>query len=146
MYGAETSSLSSTIAKCWDAWVGSLPGSALSWPRWAISRVIRWNASRPVSVKSNWTIGSLPPCWLKVCSGLRMSVPESAGLSSTIQKRSGSGESASGFWSRTTRIPSGTRSTSAFARSWSLRSSSAAARVSDGWPLFSGCLLVLLNA
>ena len=37
----EMSSLSSTIAKCWNAVCGSLPRrAALSWPRWAISRVV----------------------------------------------------------------------------------------------------------
>ena len=57
-----------------------------------------------------------------------MSVPDNAGLSSITQKRSGSGASALGFWSRTTRIPSGTRTTWA----GSSRSSSAASRLSDG--------------
>ena len=76
-----------------------------------------------------------------------MSVPESAGLSSMIQKRSGGGALGSSLGSsRTTRIPSGTLTTSAFARSLSLRSSSAAASLSDGWPLFSGALEILLNA
>ena len=32
----------------------------MSRPRWAIVRVIFWNASRPRSVNSNLTIGSLP--------------------------------------------------------------------------------------
>ena len=75
-----------------------------------------------------------------------MSVPESAGLSSMIQKRSGGGDVGSAFSSRTTRIPSGTFRTSALARSSSLRSSSAASLLSDGWPLFSGAFETLLNA
>ena len=41
------------------------------------------------------------------------------------------------FWSRTTRMPSGTSTTWARSRSASSRSSSAASRVSDGWPLLS---------
>ena len=59
MYGAETSSLSSAIAKCCDVWSGS-PPSALSAPRSATRRVIAWNALRPLSVKLKVTIGSLP--------------------------------------------------------------------------------------
>ena len=81
MVGAETSSSSSTIAKCCEPAFGFVPGSALSCPRCAISRVMSWNASRPSSVKPKVTIGSLPPCWSKFCSGFVMSVPESAGLS-----------------------------------------------------------------
>ena len=38
MYGAETSSSSSTIAKCCETSGGLSPGSELSRPRWAISR------------------------------------------------------------------------------------------------------------
>ncbi len=144
MYGAETSSSSSTIAKCWEAFGTLSVGSALSTPRCAISAVISWNDSRPWSVKSNVTIGWR--CSSKFCSGFRRSVPDSAGLSWTTQKRSGSGASGPVFWSRTTRMPSGTSSTSAFARSSSLRSSSAASRDSDGAPLLYGCLVSLLNA
>ena len=59
MYGAETSSLSSAIAKCCEVWIGG-PPSALSAPRWATLRVIAWNALRPLSVKLKVTIGSLP--------------------------------------------------------------------------------------
>ena len=69
-----------------------------------------------------------------------MSVPDNAGLSCTTQKRSGSGASARTFWSRTTRMPSGTSTTWARSRSAASRSSSAASRVSDGWPLFSAAL------
>ena len=121
------------------------PGSALSTPRWAISAVIRLNALRPLSVKSNVTIGSFVR-WSKFCSGFLMSVPESAGLSWITQKRSGSGASGLGFSSRTTRIPSGTWSTCALPRCSGSRSSSAASRESDGWPLLSGSLVSLLNA
>ena len=53
MYGAEISSLSRTIAKCCETFAGIWVGSALSDPRCAISRVISWNALRPLSVKSN---------------------------------------------------------------------------------------------
>ena len=59
--------------------------NALSRPRWAIARVISWNASRPRSVNLKVTIGSLPNRWSTSCSGLRMSVPDSAGLSCTTQ-------------------------------------------------------------
>ena len=83
MYGAETSSSSSTIAKCWEPLIGLSPGSALSSPRSAMFCVIRWNASRPLSVKSNVTIGSRASS--KFCSGFLMSVPDSAGLSSITQ-------------------------------------------------------------
>ncbi len=120
MYGAEISSSSSTIAKCWEAFCGLSVGSALSTPRWAISAVMSLNAVRPLSVKlkvtTGWRVSS------KFCSGFLMSVPESAGLSWMTQKRSGSGASALGFWSRTTRMPSGTSMTSALARSSSSRS------------------------
>ena len=79
MCGAEISSSSSTIAKCWEAFDGMSVGSALSTPRWEISRVMSWNAVRPLSVKlkvtTGWRVSS------KFCSGFLMSVPESAGLS-----------------------------------------------------------------
>ena len=105
-----------------------------------------WNASRPLFVKPKVTIGWLPACWSNDCFGSLMSVPESAGLSEMTHQRSGSGASALGFWSRTTRIPSRTSSTSALALSVGLRSSSAAARLSDGCPLSSAFFDVLLNA
>ena len=145
--GAETSSSSSTIAKCCEAFPGSSPGSELSAPRWAISAVILANAARPLSVKLKVTIGSWPPVVeSKFCSGSLMSVPESAGLSSMIQNRSGGGSVGLVFSSRTTRIPSGTFTTSAFARTSGVRSSSAASSVSDGCELFSGAFEILLNA
>ena len=86
MYGAETSSLSSAIAKCWEFCSGSgLSGLALSAPRWATVAVIFWNALRPLSEKSKVTFGSLPARWSKFCSGFLMSVPERPGLSRMIQ-------------------------------------------------------------
>ena len=80
MYGAETSSSSSTIAKCWEPLIGLSPGSALSSPRSAILAVIRSKALPPSSVNSNLTIGSRV-LGSKSCSGFLMSVPDSAGLS-----------------------------------------------------------------
>ena len=74
-----------------SARVGVDAGCALSAPRWAIARVIVWNALRPLSVKSNVTIGSLPPCWSKFCSGFLMSVPVRPGSSRSTQQRSGRG-------------------------------------------------------
>jgi hypothetical protein len=116
----------------------------LSTPRCAIAAVISWKASRPSLVKlkvtTGWRVSS------KFCSGLRMSVPESAGLSWITQKRSGGGASAFAGASRTTRMPSGTSMTSAFARSSSSRSWSADSRESDGAPLLSACPVSLLNA
>src|SRR3954447_13798505 len=146
MYGDETSSLSSTIAKCWDALTGLSPGSELSWPRCAIWRVTSWNAFRPFFVKLKLTIGWLPACWSNDCFGSLMSVPESAGLSEITHQRSGFGDLGVGFWSRTTRMPAGTSTTSALARWLASRSCSAASLLSDGWLLFSGSLEVLLKA
>ena len=122
------------------------PGSELSTPRSAIWRVTLWNAVRPVLVKANVTIGSLPACWSEVCFGFLMSVPESPGLSLTSHQRSGSGALASGFSPRTTRIPVGTSTTSAFFACSGVRSASAASLLSEGCPLLSGCLEVLSNA
>ena len=82
MYGTEMSSLSRTIAKCWNADCGSPPKNWLC-PRWAISRVVSCHALPPLSVKSNVTFGApVPPAPLsKFCSGFLMSVPLSAGSS-----------------------------------------------------------------
>src|ERR1044072_1563401 len=66
MNGFETSWSSSTIAKLCEAWSAGTPGSVLSAPRWAILRVIDWNALRPLSVKSNVTIGWPPPRLVEV--------------------------------------------------------------------------------
>ena len=57
-----------------------MPGGAFARPRSAMPLVTSSNASRPSSVKSKVTFG-----WFVVgsvcCSGLRMSLPESAGWS-----------------------------------------------------------------
>jgi hypothetical protein len=96
MYGAEISSLSRTIAKCCETFAGSWVGSALSDPRCAISRVISWNALRPLSVNSNVTL-ICPDYWSVACFGFLISVPDSAGLSWITHQRSGSGAVALGF-------------------------------------------------
>ena len=72
MIGRETILPSSTIANAYGA-----PSD--SWPRWAIRRVMFWNATRPSSVKSKVTLGWL--FWSKFCSGFWMSSPVSSGLS-----------------------------------------------------------------
>ncbi len=71
MYGTVISLLSSTTAKCWKACCGLWPGSSWDWPRWTIVRVTCCQVLRPLSVKSNVTIGApLPPVPLsKFCSG-----------------------------------------------------------------------------
>ena len=76
MIGRVLTSLSRTTAKCPESASASsrLTGPiARAWPRWAICRVISWNASRPSSVKSKVTFGSL--LGSSVCFGLVMSVP-----------------------------------------------------------------------
>ena len=72
MTGRETIFWSRTIANEYG-------GPSDSWPRWAIRRVMFWNATRPWSVKSKVTFGWL--FWSKFCSGLVMSSPLSCGLS-----------------------------------------------------------------
>ena len=127
MYGAEISSLSSAIAKCCEVWIGAWP-SALSAPRWATLRVIAWNALRPLSVKLKVTMGWLLTPWSKLCSGLRISVPERPGRSWMTHQRSGLGPSSDGRSARSTSTPAGTSMTSAFARSVSSSESSASSR------------------
>src|SRR5829696_4357725 len=119
MYGVEISSLSSRIAKCCEAAIGfcSPPLSgALSSPRWAISRVVSANASRPLSVNSIVTIGGPPGPFSKFCSGFLMSEPLRTGLSWITHQLSTSprcwsvGRRSS---SRRTMMPSGTSMISA---------------------------------
>ena len=84
MYGVEISSLSSRIAKWCEAAIGFWRpplSAALSAPRWAISRVVWANASRPLSVNSIVTIGAPPVPFSKFCSGFLISLPERTGLS-----------------------------------------------------------------
>ena len=145
MYGAETSSLSSTIAKCCEPLIGLSPGSALSSPRWAIFARDPWNASRPLSVKSKVTIGWRASS--KFCSGFWMSVPDSAGLSwITHQCGRGRGASALGFSSRTTRMPSGTSTTSAFAALLVAQVLERGLARLGRLPSLSGCFETLSNA
>ncbi len=82
MYGAEMTSPSRTIAKCWNADCGSPPKNWLC-PRWAISRVVSCHAFRPESLNSKVTFGApVPPAPLsKFCSGFLMSLPLSEGSS-----------------------------------------------------------------
>ena len=85
MYGVETSSLSSTIAKCWR--LSARVGRRERVVRAALgdARVIVLERLAALVVKSNVTIGWLPACWSKFCSGFLMSVPDSAGLSRMTQ-------------------------------------------------------------
>ena len=116
MYGAETSSLSSTIAKCWERLDADRRRSELSWPRWAILRVMSWNALRPLLGEVEGDDRLVADCWSKLCSGFLMSVPESAGRSRTTHQRSGAAAvraRPSGRAGRAT--PAGTSTISAFA-------------------------------
>ncbi len=74
---------SSSTAKCCRASFLVTPGSWASWPRWAISLVIRSKIALPLLVKPKVTLGwpdppapSSKPCW-----GLVMSDPFSTGSS-----------------------------------------------------------------
>ena len=87
MIGRVTTWLSRTTPKCCEycsapAALVPAPAAAVAAPRCAILRVISWNADWPLSVKSKVTLG-----WFvtgsKFCLGLVMSVPESAGRSSS---------------------------------------------------------------
>ena len=134
--------MSSAIAKCCEVWTGG-PPSALSAPRWETRRVVAWKASRPLSVKLNVTIGSLPTLWSEVCSGSLMSVPDRPGRSWITHQRSGRGASEDARSARRTRTPAGTSITSAFARWASGTDSSASSRVLNVCPSLSGFLVVL---
>jgi hypothetical protein len=118
MIGWVTIWLSRTTEKCCEYCSAAaelkVPGGAVALPRSAIVRVTSSNAVRPVSVKSNVTLG-----WLvvgsKFCSGFVMSVPESAGRSRSTYW--GCEESSAGLWERvfvslvgasTTTVPCGT--------------------------------------
>ncbi len=122
----------------------------MSTPRWAIRVVMSWNALRPLSVKSNVTIGSPPPRWSKFCSGFLMSVPESAGLSWMIHQRSGAGGCLP-FADLALLVahdedPDGDlEDLGVRAVLRGLRSASAAALLWKVWPLSSGCLEILLK-
>jgi hypothetical protein len=142
MYGVETSSSSSTIAKWWDVEIESAAPRALSEPRWAMLRVVSWNSRLPLFVNSMVTMGKLS-VWLKFCSGFLMSVPESAGLSLTTHHASGFGAclpfTGSGRSWRTIRIPSGTLISSKPFGIWpSGWSRHRASDVASGRPLSTG--------
>ena len=84
MIGRVTASSSRTTAK-WPENAAAVSEStapsapcvaACSAPRRAMSCVTSWNASRPLSVKSNWTTGWLN--WSKACWGSSIWSPVSA--------------------------------------------------------------------
>ena len=116
MYGAETSSLSSTIAKCCEASIGLPPKRVVGAALGDLARRVAWNALRPLSVKSKVTIGCVAAGAVsKFCSGFLMSVPVSAGLVLDDPPAVGLGCALGGAPRRAGRaMPCGTSTTSAF--------------------------------
>ena len=153
MYGVEMSSLSSRIAKWCEAAIGFWRpplSAALSAPRWAISRVVWANASRPLSENSIVTIGAPPAPFSKFCSGFLISLPLRTGLSlrthhwSTSPRSRWSPVRSSG--ARTTMTPSGTSRILKFVSPAFSRVSRRSSSLSDGMPSLSGAFEVLSNA
>ena len=81
---SETIWLSSEIAKRWNLFSFGVPGAMIFEPRSAIRRVTRAKASRPLSVNSIVTIGSLV-FGSVFASGFLMSEPVSSESSSSTK-------------------------------------------------------------